>query len=267
MVLPPNAWRDAPSSKDWTEFDELWWANLPVEVRVGKDIEIQDQWLKEETQNACWQYMICHAVNAMNLHRGSTFKYEADRSREEFIDMFQWTPRYKNVDIRTQWSRLQDNLEFARKTGMIAWYYRVDGIDSIRRALAQWRTIATWSKQINWRETRKDPYISVGNSWSWHFFTKLRYRDLVNLLTWPNSYGTDAYDNGYFHTRYGDISLLYTRYALIPKEERHIVEQVKLKLMLARVVLIQSNWQPSEVERITYWKYIKYREYRGDWRV
>jgi hypothetical protein len=265
MSIPKNSWRDAPSPKDWIEFDEFWWEELQPEVWVGKDLPIQDQWAQEETSDACGQYMMTHGVNAMNLFRWWTFLYRWEEEREKFIDMFQHTPRYKNVDIRTQWSRLQDNLEFARRTGMIAWYYRVTWQDQKRKALSMGRVIATGSKKINRRETRQDPHVAVWNKWAWHFFCKTRYRDMINLFSCPNSYWTDAYDNWYFHIKYEDENLLYTQYALIPKEEKHITGQVKLKLYLSRIVLNRTNWQPSETDKMTYWKYIEYWFRRGDW--
>lgn len=266
MFTVPNAWRDEPSSKDWIEFDELWGEELQPEVRVGKELPIQDQSAQEETSNACGQYMMTHCVNAMNLFRWGDFLYRGEEERENFIGMFQHTTRYKDVDIRTQGSRLQDNLEFARRTGMIAWYYRVDSADSIRKALSLGRVIATGSKKINWRETRQEPYIAVGNSGAWHFFGITRYRDLINLLSCPNSYWDDAYDNWYHHINYNDTWLLYSRYALIPKEEKRVVGKVKMNLYLSRIVLNQSDGQPSEVDRMKYGKYIKYWERRGDWR-
>lgn len=261
----PNAWWDEPSPKDWIEFDELWGWDLPVEVWVGKDLPIQDQALQEETKNACGEYMITHCVNAMNLFRWGDFLYRWEEERENFIEMFQHTPRYKDVDIRTMGSRLQDNLEFARRTGMIAWYYRVSSIESHKKALAMGRTIATGSKKINWRETRQEPYVAVWDSGSGHFFWLTRYRDMIDLESWPNSYGTRAYDKGYFHLRYEDHDLLYTQYALIPKEDKHIATQVKLNIYLARIVMNQSNGKPSEIDRMKYGKYIKYRERRNDW--
>ena len=266
MVLPRNSWRDEPTNKDWIEFDELWGGDMKPEVRVGKELPIQDQSKQIQTSDACGQYMMTHSVNAMNLFRWWDFLFKWEEQRENFIDMYQHTPRYKNVDIRTEGSRLQDNLEFARRTGMIAWYYKVSWVDSIRKALSLGRTIAAWSKKINWRETRQDPYVAVGNSWAWHFFGITIYRDFVNMLSCPNSYWEESYDNWYHHINYNDTSLLYTRYALIPKEEKHISSKVKMNVALARIVMNQSDGNPSELDRLTYWKYIKYRERRGDYR-
>lgn len=261
----PSAGFDQPSDKDWIEFDELWGEELPIEAWVGKWLEIQDQGKDIATKMGCWTFMIVHAVNAMNLHRGNTtFMYDWAQEFENFIEKYQHTPKYKNIDIRTQGSYLQDQLEFAQKTGMIAGYYRISWIPQHKKALSSWRAIATGSQKINWRATREEPYVAQGNSWSGHLFAGLRYRDMVDLLSFPNSYWLDSYDNGYFHLRYDDLWLLYSQYALIPKEEKMVVLQVRINLYLSRIVMVKSKGQPSELERMTYGKYLKYWERRGD---
>jgi len=230
----PNAWRSIPRKTDrkWSELfggeiitskDRLW---------LEKEMFSQNQWIERDpsTEMGCNAFSATHGMNTMQLLEEKYDLLFWEKVRYDFVDWVR--PRHTKRgwdDPIVVGSLLQDMLDYLLYKEYIIWYVKCETLKDHKEALNKGMVILTGSRNFDWRETRKAPYIAVVKPWSpGHFFCEVGYDDEKQLLHNRQSYG-EAYDNDHFHTRYADIGQLYSSYALIDKRETDVVVAWKIK--------------------------------------
>lgn len=230
----PNAGRSIPRKKDWRRKDLFGGETIKTKDRLWleKNMISQNQWIEREpsTKMACNAFSATHGMNTMQLLEE---KYDLLFGEKVWYDFVDWV---RPLHTKRGWddpiivgSLLQDMLDYLLYKGYIIWYVKCETLKDHKEALNKGMVILTGSRNFDWKETRKAPYIAVVKPWSFgHFFVEVGYDDETQLLHNRQSYG-ETYDNGHFHTRYADIDKLYSSYALIDKRETDVVVSRKIK--------------------------------------
>lgn len=179
---------------------------------------------------ACWSYSVVHASNIQNMLEESSVYTQAHEHWFEFI------PYARPLHNDREWwdpvsvgSSLQDQLNFIVKTWIATWYVSVNWLLEMKVALQRWMPIVTGSRNINWRETKKD-WVAVPGTWSAHLFVITGYDNAEEVFYCMNSYWPEWWPLwGFFKLKYEDVNVLYSKYALIDKKDTEVVVARKLR--------------------------------------
>ncbi len=220
---------DAPRDTDYSH-DELFWSEwATVEKKQLNKTKAQNQWAQKETHYACTIYSMVHCSNEENFLEASKLGSSVDEMNaidivKDVVEADVW------FNPTSGWS-LQEAMDYFRKNNIIAGYAICKTLSDIKQAILSGRMVNTWSRSINWTETKRNGNIAVAGTSYWHAFCIEWFDDTRWVLICRNSYGEQQYDSGRFYVRYEDLWLLYTRYAIIDYSDKVIILGNKWKIL------------------------------------
>ena len=216
--------RDEPDPRDYV-YEDLFWDTSPTKkVVFPRDVLIvQDQSKDTRTRMACSRFAWIHIHNAQQIIEHWP-AYEQESAQEFRLEYLRDTPKAEK-----QWATLQSVLNQLKKTGRIEWFVKCSTIEEEERCMDRWWFIITGALYGDWAYVR-DYHIfrnrTDGLS-AWHLFAKVSY-DKNNHIA-LNSFWSN---NGYFFIPKTLNDTLYTRYAIIDKDETWSLQAHKDKLLL-----------------------------------
>lgn len=196
------------------------------------DVLDQSEINTPDTKYACGSAATTQGCNIMNNIEWSGIYLDYVDRRDVALDWY-------DADIKAG-STMMNQIQQMLDEELIKWYYFVSKkVNAMCTTLDRNNVIFTGSRNINWKETRKSPYLAVEWTAYGHFFLIVGYDMLKRHFICLNSYGEVSYDEWYFYLSFDDIDLLFTMCALVDKEnlqelqdnvERIIAENPKTKI-------------------------------------
>lgn len=152
-----------------------------------------------------------------------------------------WIRTYLDSEIDKRGTYIQYWPKALQQMSKIHSYTSATTLDWVKRALAMWLPISTWTNSFNWTLTWRWA-VAVKGSWYWHFISIVWYDDDMTradyswrAYTWflivENTWGKNWWDNWLYYIPYELFSSLYGwKYALIvdkDKSDEHINKLIK----------------------------------------
>ncbi len=228
-IMEHNAGWDFPTTKDWFYRDlERWGGDTPEAVDLSAGVTIYNQGADPYTKMACGSYSQIHGTNTHNTYNIEWMTYDPYLHWQAFVEAHK-TDTYDPIE---QWSSIQAQLAFQKKQWYITGRVKIFTAQEAEENLIKWRTIVTWSMNIDWKKTKASAdKIAVIGKWAAHLVVIVWYNRDKELLVCMNSYWPDYMDKGFFYVRYSDISSLYSMYALLDKKDLRTINQWKMKIL------------------------------------
>lgn len=223
----PNACWDEPKETDYIREDIYFGTTTPVirEIVDHRRIwTVYNQFINDDTKMACWSYGMIHADNVNELLVWGK-EVNPRWHRLEFVRIYR-TPKYDPI---VKGSSLQDQMEFAKKTEVTGWYYRVYTQQEIMEWLSKWFMWYTGSTNIDWEATKKSPdNVCVIKSGSpAHIVCLIGYdKDYVYIR---NSWALK-----HMKLKRDDLDQLFSIYIIVPKTESNVLDRAKARMEARR---------------------------------
>jgi len=202
---------------------------LPKKKVIDLKTDYQNQALEEITKYMCVFYNTAHGTNILNDIEWSL--KETIKWKElwlEAIDLWLLDPN--------AWTYIVSWPKLLKRKWLISWYVKVNWLQEIKQSIYNNRPISVWTNNINWKETKKVPYIAIWGQSYWHAFLIIWYDDEKELFYCKNSYWKETFDNWINYLKYSDLWLLFpSKYSLIDQEDpilaykKQIIDNINLE--------------------------------------
>ncbi len=216
--------------------ETLLWAveNLPKQVFL-KDDEIQNQRIKDPM--GCVFYTWSSISNTMNY-----IAWESQRISWHDLSAIAIERKLLNPK---KWAFISSSPKLLKDLWYITAYANCNSLNQIRLALFHKKPVQTWSRRIDWKETRANNNIAIEWSVYWHSFFICWYDDNKKLLICENSYWEESYTNWYFFIKYEDINLLFNwKYVMTDKVDADLLykKQIMENINIEKAKEAMTNW-------------------------
>lgn len=222
-----NACRDAPQETDYIRDDVYFWTTTSVIrpiVDHRKVWTVYNQFINDDTKMACGSYGVIHADNVNELLSWGK-EVNPRWHRLEFVRIHT-TSKY---DPLVKWSSLQMQLDFAKATGVIWWYYKVTTAQEIMEGISKNFMWYTGSTNIDREATKSSPdNVCVIKSGSpAHIVCFIGY-DADHV------YIRNSGALKHMKLKREDITKLFSIYMIVPKIDANIFERSKARMEARR---------------------------------
>lgn len=237
---------DIPDDRDWV-YEDCLEDIVEGDTKASWDrniMKVYNQFDQASTYKACGSYSLWVIYNWNNIHEYAKhwIDFEQENPKNKWLS-FQASRGYPNIG-----SSLQENMNFYRKMWWIDATARIDTLQGMKNALKNWAFIYTGSSKCSRPKASQQKRFVYDTNWAPHAFSIIADEPATREFIAINSFWVSRWDKWYFAIPYSDIEHLFTRYAIIDKDDTWLIKNLKYEQEFKEAVeLWITNWlTPNE---------------------